>query len=120
MLSLKTAAGVGVMLFSAIFSYFVEETRVPRENHRHAASQWQTLSYVIKDLIHWIYIYLCLSPLKLWVWISLMVWWFSHGTPFSSINKTDCHDITEILLKVALNTIILIPSARVIKAYNHQ
>ena len=23
----------------------------------------------------------------------------------SSINKTDCHDITEILLKVALNTI---------------
>jgi hypothetical protein len=25
----------------------------------------------------------------------------------SSTNKTDCHDITEILLKVALNTIIL-------------
>ena len=50
MLSLKTAAGVGVMLFSATFSYFVEETRVPRENHRHAASHWQTLSYVIKAL----------------------------------------------------------------------
>jgi hypothetical protein len=31
--------------------------------------------------------------------------WFSSGTPFSSINKTDSHDITEILLKVALNTI---------------
>jgi hypothetical protein len=29
-------------------------------------------------------------------------WWFS---PISSINKTDCHKITEILLKVALNTI---------------
>ena len=27
------------------------------------------------------------------------------GTPFSSTNKTDCHDTTEILLKVALNTI---------------
>jgi hypothetical protein len=27
------------------------------------------------------------------------------GTPVSSTNKTDCHDITEILLKVALNTI---------------
>jgi hypothetical protein len=26
-------------------------------------------------------------------------------TPVSSINKTDHHDITEILLKVALNTI---------------
>jgi len=30
---------------------------------------------------------------------------FSPGTPFSSTNKTDRHDITEILLKVALNTI---------------
>jgi hypothetical protein len=34
-------------------------------------------------------------------------WWFSLGTPVSSINKTDCHDIAEILLKVALNTITL-------------
>ena len=31
--------------------------------------------------------------------------WFSLGTPVSSTNKTDCHDITEILLKVALSTI---------------
>ena len=31
--------------------------------------------------------------------------WFSPGSPVSSINKTDRHDITEILLKVALNTI---------------
>jgi hypothetical protein len=31
--------------------------------------------------------------------------WFSPGTPVSSINKTDRHDIIEILLKVALNTI---------------
>jgi hypothetical protein len=29
------------------------------------------------------------------------------GTPTSSTNKTDCHDITEILLKVALNTITI-------------
>jgi hypothetical protein len=29
------------------------------------------------------------------------------GTPVSSTNKTDHHDMTEILLKVALNTIIL-------------
>jgi hypothetical protein len=29
------------------------------------------------------------------------------STPVSSTNKTDRHDITEILLKVALNTIIL-------------
>ena len=31
--------------------------------------------------------------------------WFSLGTQVSSANKTDRHHITEILLKVALNTI---------------
>jgi hypothetical protein len=30
--------------------------------------------------------------------------WFSPGTPTSSTTKTGCHDIAEILLKVALNT----------------
>ena len=33
---------------------------------------------------------------------------FSHGTPVSSTDKTDRHDITEILLKVKLNTITII------------
>ena len=33
--------------------------------------------------------------------------WCSLGTTVSSTNKTDCHDIAEILLKVALNTITL-------------
>jgi hypothetical protein len=36
----------------------------------------------------------------------LQVGGFSLGTPVSSTDKTDRHDITEILLKVALNTII--------------
>jgi len=31
--------------------------------------------------------------------------WFSPDTPVSSTSKTDGHDITEILLKVVLNTI---------------
>ena len=31
--------------------------------------------------------------------------WFSLGTPASSTTKTGCHDIAEIFLKVALNTI---------------
>ena len=60
----------------------------------------------------------CLSPLVLWVRISIRArcttlcdkvcqWlatgrWFSPGPPVSSTNKTDSHDITEILLKVAL------------------
>ena len=70
----------------------------------------------------WIYNYLCnqfLSPLMLWIsvrargttlcdkvcqWL-VTGWWFSPGSPVSSIDKTDCHDITEILLNVLLNTI---------------
>jgi hypothetical protein len=71
----------------------------------------------------WIYNYLCnqcLSPLMLWVRISLRArcttlcdkvcqWlatgqWFSLGPPVSFTNKIDRHDIIEILLKVALNT----------------
>ena len=72
----------------------------------------------------WIYSYLCnhsLSTLMLWVRILFVAryttlcdkvcqWyatgrWFSPNTPVSSTNKTDRRDITEILLKVALNTI---------------
>ena len=33
--------------------------------------------------------------------------WFSPGTPVSSTNKTDRHDATEILLKVALMLMVL-------------
>jgi hypothetical protein len=33
--------------------------------------------------------------------------WFSPGTPGSSTNKTDHHNTTEMLLKMALNTIAL-------------
>jgi hypothetical protein len=36
--------------------------------------------------------------------------WLSPGTPVSSTNKTDRHDIAEILLKVALNTITRTPN----------
>ena len=36
--------------------------------------------------------------------------WFSPGTPVTSTNKTDRHDIAEILLKMALNTITITPS----------
>jgi hypothetical protein len=71
----------------------------------------------------WIYNYLSnqyLSPLTLWVRIPLRQgvldttlcdkvcqWltagrWLSPGTPVSSTNKTDRHDITGILLEVAL------------------
>ena len=38
--------------------------------------------------------------------------WFSPGTPVSATNKTDRHDITELLLKVALNTITITSNHR--------
>jgi hypothetical protein len=38
------------------------------------------------------------------------LWWFSPGTLVSSTNKTNSHDIAEILLKVALKTITLTPN----------
>jgi hypothetical protein len=43
--------------------------------------------------------------------------WFSPGTPVSSTNKTDCHDITEILLEVALNTINLTKYMYIVSEY---
>jgi hypothetical protein len=36
------------------------------------------------------------------------LWQFSPGSPVSSTNKTDRHNITEIFFKVVLNTINLI------------
>jgi hypothetical protein len=88
--------------------------------NRHLPTMLRSWSYGT-----WIYNYLCnqcLSPLTLWVWIPLrwsvldttlcdkVCQWlvtgcFSLDTPVSSTNKTDRHDITEIWLKVALNTI---------------
>ena len=43
--------------------------------------------------------------IKFVIWLATGLW-FSLGTAVSSTNKTDRHDITEILLKLALNTII--------------
>ena len=44
---------------------------------------------------------------KVFQWLVAGRWfsWFSLDTPVSYTNKTDRHDITEILLKVALRTI---------------
>ena len=54
------------------------------------------------------------------LWDKVNLWlaavrWFSPGTPVSFINKTDCHDINEILLKVALNTTTLTPANMIIQ-----
>ena len=36
--------------------------------------------------------------------------WFSPGPPVFPTNKTECHNITEILLKMTLNTTTLTPT----------
>jgi hypothetical protein len=47
--------------------------------------------------------------------------WFSTGTPVSSTNKTDLHDIAEVWLKVALNTTKLLPSIPIVlKCLSHR
>ena len=97
------------------------------------------LSYVLQpswSYGSWIYNHLgnqCLSPLTKWFQI-LLSWgvfdttlcdkvcqwlargrWFSQGTPVSSTNKTDPHDIAEIFLKVAVNTIALTLSLKTLR-----
>ena len=62
---------------------------------------------MVNDVINFIYrrgvldTTLC-NRVCLWLTVGR---WFSLNTPVSCTNKTDHHDITEILLKVALNTI---------------
>ena len=61
---------------------------------------------------HWIQHYV----IKVCQWLATSRC-FLYGTPVSSTNKSYCHDITEILLKVALNTINLNPTLLFISWY---
>jgi hypothetical protein len=54
------------------------------------------------SVISWWYVLLVEVKFRQWLATGL---WFSPGPPVSSTNKIDRHDITEILIKVALNTI---------------
>ena len=52
-------------------------------------------------------VHIVVSVTQFWICIKFRIWnrWFSPGTPVSSTNKTDRHDIAELFLKVALKTI---------------
>ena len=57
-------------------------------------------------------------------WYKICQWlvagqWFSPYTPVSSTNKTDRHDITEILLKVTSNIITLTLTPNIVLMYIH-
>ena len=62
-----------------------------------------TTTYAIGAYHHWWVRGITLCD-KVCQWLAAG-WWFSPGLPVSSSNKTDRHNITEILLKVALKTI---------------
>ena len=124
---------VGVMVFNTTFNnisviswlsdLLVEETGVPRENHRPVTSHWQMLSHnavsniprtgfelttlveigtdrtLCDKVCQWLVTGQWFSKVCQWLATGL---WVSAGTLVSSTNKSDSHDITEILLKVAL------------------
>jgi hypothetical protein len=72
-----------------------------------------TTTYVITAYYHY---YSCeFKSFSWWGLLNTTLWdkvcqWLAVGlwfSPISSTNKTDCHDVTEILLKVVLSTITL-------------
>ena len=70
-----------------------------------------TTAYAIGAYHHWVWIPLKARCMTLHVCDKVCQRdaagrWFSPGTPVTFTNKTDHHNITEILLKVELNTII--------------
>ena len=70
------------------------------------STYYNTTSFQIRLHFHsWFFRLFCIFP-HCSPWLAVG-WWFSLSTAVSSTNKTDRHDITEILLKVALNTITL-------------
>jgi len=70
-----------------------------------------TTTYAISDYHHWCCEFESRSGrgvqdyvIKVCQWLTTPRWFFP-GPPVSSANKSDLHDITEILLKVALSNI---------------
>jgi len=109
--------------YSVLFVSFTDVTKIVQQCNQyvlHTLLEGPSCSWSYDS---WIYNYMCnqcLSPLKLWVRAPFMArciqynviqWlvagrWLSPGISVSSTNSTtDRYDITEILWKVAINTI---------------
>ena len=93
---------------------FTENADIKRDQsedkllNAHHTTFWDTTT-LFSDGIVSIYIYKnqYLSPTRMSSYITMKVALYiiySLGTPVSSTNKTDRHDVTELLMKVALNT----------------
>ena len=104
-----------------ILSILLQSTNTAKTQHiyYHKFQLFERVLVTVVVVTQLLY-YQSLSPLQLWVRTLFMArctrcgkvcqwfatgWWFSRGTPVSSANKTHRQDITEILLKVVLNTI---------------
>jgi hypothetical protein len=77
-----------------------------RDGHDYRFSFSRTQGTFLVSLQYPLYRGLTTSMFMVCQWLAAGQW-FSMGTLVSSINKTDCHDIAEILLKFALNIIII-------------
>ena len=67
------------------------------------------VNWTIKTINNWIFQLTSYACDKVCQWL-MGGRWFSPGTPVSFTNKNDGHNITELLLKVALSTITLNPT----------
>ena len=105
---IKVLNGIATLPLLIIFKWFIgywcsssldcdNKTREGQSCTRYNKTQWGRDSRVLDTT-------LC-DQVCQWLEVGQ---WFSPGTSVASTNKTDCHDITEILLKVASNTIPLI------------
>ena len=114
---LKLAGDLGQILYHVSFEYLVLETLT--YYHRwgccghHRVVVGFITTYAIIAYHHYrefdshsCKVYSIQHYVMKFVWLATGLWFFA-GTPVSSTNKTDRHNITEILLKVALNTITL-------------
>jgi hypothetical protein len=81
-----------------------------KEGQSWSYGSWILIMYYVSTLTLWVRVPFKRGVLDTTLCDKVCQWhgtgqWFSPGAPFSSTNKTDSHDIIEILLKVALNTI---------------
>ena len=81
--------------------FLIENATSIRGSHEPISLTWEIRSIELLHIICLILNSQDLDPID----PGCFVWWFSPGTHVSSNNKSDLHDITEILLKVTLNTI---------------
>jgi hypothetical protein len=111
-----------ILLLFISFRRKDKQLKINVRETRRGNQEWNIQRHIIPHNVYIVFNEVqCLSRLMLWVRISIRArcttlsnkvcqWlvtgrWFSKGPPVSSTNKTDHHDTTEILLKVALSTI---------------